>query len=74
MHNFVDPQPDGCVITETRKMRRTEVDEASNGSASNNTIINEQLIHTPSVLNNYYCTGGKFRGWKISCNSRFCLI
>ncbi len=22
----------------------------------------------------YYRTGGKFRGWKISCNSRFCLI
>ncbi len=21
----------------------------------------------------HYRTGGKFRGWKISCNSRFCL-
>ncbi len=26
-----------------------------------------QLLHV-------YCTGGNFRGWKISCNSRFCLI
>ncbi len=54
MHNFMDPQRNGCVISETSERSRTEVDVTSNGSAfimQTTTIIHDRTTNLYVTIN-----------------------